>query len=255
MTEASLAMAVDAVATAMAPELGETPTAFFRSVYAHGLDRYRTRMAALGLEQGGMLLDAGCGFGQWSLAVAGGYRQIVGIDVSPARVAACRRLAHEAGVGNCVFERASLEAMPLAGGAFDAAISYSVLYATDYMRAIYELGRVIRPGGTLYLSTNGAGRYVADIVENRYANKDFNTRRAALFTLGRTAMEALGNSRRWSGTTVFMPVSRTLRLLRRAGFEIVEVGPEGSLGKGDTPWLPGRYAGLVATYDVLARRR
>jgi len=66
-------------------------------------------------------------------------------------------------------------------------------------------------------------------------------------------VERLTGLRR-SGGAIGMRRETTASLLARAGFEIVAIGDEGSLGKGDTAWQPGRYAGIAATFDILARR-
>jgi ubiquinone/menaquinone biosynthesis C-methylase UbiE len=252
--ESRLQSAVAATASTCGAALGVTATSFLTSVYAHGLDRYRRRLESVGLASGEYLLDAGCGFGQWSLAASASFEQVVGVDNAASRVEVCRRLASDFGAGNCEFLEARLEKLPFGDGQFDAAVSYSVLYLTDYVRAIVELGRVLRPGALLYLNTNHIGRYLADIIRNRYANADFNSRRYGLAAIARTMVESsIGN--RVSGRSVAMSPRATTAALGKAGFEIVAIGPEGSLGQGDEAWQPGRYAGFTAAYDVLARRR
>jgi len=158
---------LDAIATSSAATLGVTGTEFLRGVYGHGLGRYRARLDAVGLQAGSRLLDAGCGFGQWSLAAAGKFGGVVGIDVAAERVAVCRSIAAEMGIANCEFIEGSLETLPFADATFDAGVSYSAVYYTRYARTISELGRVMRPGALLYLNTNDVGRYLADIVRNR----------------------------------------------------------------------------------------
>jgi len=252
--ESVLESAVASAVTAFAPALGVTATSFLRGVYGHGLARYRKRLMSLGLASGGKLLDAGCGFGQWSLAASDGYAHVVGVDGAAARIDVCRRLAAELGADNCEFVQGAMERLPLADSSFDAAISYSVLYLTDYIRAIGELGRVLRSGATLYLNTNDVGRYLVDIVQNRYANADFNSRRYGLAAIGRTIVERTTGGRHSAGAVAMSP-DATKAALGKAGFEIIEIGSEGSLGLGDEAWQPGRYAGFIAAYDVLARRK
>jgi ubiquinone/menaquinone biosynthesis C-methylase UbiE len=234
--------------------LGITEIEFLRGVFGHGLERYHRRLAAIGLLTGGTLLDAGCGFGQWSLAASGDFERTVGIDIAPTRVAVCRSLANEVGVTQCEFVEGSLETLPFPDASFDAGVSYSAIYYTKYRRSIAELGRVLRPGALLYLNTNDVGRYLVDVVRNRYRNADFNSRRYGLAAIGRTAAERLAGLRR-SGGAIAMSYATTTDLLVRAGFDIVAFGPEGSLGKGDESWQPGRFAGFTASYDVLARRK
>lgn len=233
--------------------LGPNAHAFMSRVYANGLDRYRRRLVAVGLQGRRQVLDAGCGLGQWSLALADSCGAVTGIDAAPERVAACRSMSRSLGRGNCGFLAAALEQLPFPSGFFDGAISYSVLYFTDYRRAIAEIGRVMRPGGLFYLSTNALGRYIYEIVMNPNPAADFSPRRHAICSVLNTLSGRRRGLSMRSGTAA-MSKRGTVAALRAADFEILAVGPEGSLGAGDHPFQPSRYAGLTAVFDVLARR-
>jgi ubiquinone/menaquinone biosynthesis C-methylase UbiE len=248
-----LDVVIDAVSDEFKSSLGPNGVAFFRRLYANGLRNYRDRLTAVGLHSGGRLLDAGCGFGQWCFAVAEGYDSVVGVDVSGARIVTCRRLGELSGVANCTFHEGALERLPFADASFDVVISYSVLYLTNYARVLAEVARVLRPGGKLYFSTNDIGRFLMDVVENRNAAPDFSPRLYGIATITRTALHRLTGKRLFAGA-VAMSKRRTVSALQDAGFEIIEIGAEGSLGLGDQPMQRNRYAGLTAVFDVMARR-
>jgi ubiquinone/menaquinone biosynthesis C-methylase UbiE len=245
--------AIEAVSDEFAPSLGPNGIAFLHRLYEHGLRNYQNRLTAVGLGSGGCLLDAGCGFGQWCFAAAGGYDNVVGVDFSEARIATCNRLGHLSGMANCSFRQGVLEHLPFANASFDAVISYSVLYFTDYASVLAELARVLSPSGKFYLSTNDVGRFLVDVVENRHPTLDFHPRAYGAATIARTALERL-TGRRWCAGAVAMSKRRTVSALEKAGFEILEIGTEGSLGFGDKPMQRGRYAGFTAVFDVLARK-
>jgi len=249
-----LGRAVDLVSAEFALSLSPNGIAFLRRTYANGLQPYQRRLAAVGFESGRRLLDAGCGLGQWSFAAATKYDDVVGVDISDARVAACSRLGHLLGLTNCSFRRGSLECLPFPDATFDAAISYSVLYFTDFARSSAELARVLRPGGKLYFSTNDIGRFVVDVVENPNPAPDFHPRVYGLATIARTVLERMTGKRWFAGATA-MSKRRTVSTLKKAGFEIIEIGPEGALGLGDKPMQRARYAGLTAVFDVFAIRK
>jgi SAM-dependent methyltransferase len=247
------ANAVDIVADEFCSSLGANGVAFLRRLYSAGLQNYQRRLIALGLDTGGYLLDAGCGFGQWCFAAAAGYDRVVGVDILEVRVEACKRLAHLSGIRNCSFQPAALEKLPFRDESFDSAISYSVLYFTDFAHSLAELGRVLKAGGVLYCSTNDIGRFLIDVVENQNGAADFSPRLYGLASLGRTVLQR-ATGRRWLAGAAAMSRRRTELALKAAGFKILEIGPEGSLGRGDRPMQRGWYAGFPAVFDVLARK-
>lgn len=108
-------------------------------------------IAARQLAGAARVLDLGCGEGQVArLAVAGGAREVVGVDVSTAQIAEARRRG-----GGVAYVRAAADALPLASGHFDAVVCCLVLeHVADLDGALDEAGRVLRPGGRLVLFLN-----------------------------------------------------------------------------------------------------
>lgn len=123
---------------------------------AASYDRYMGRWSALlaepflafaGIAVGDRVLDVGCGTGSLTrLAAARATRGAVeGIDVTPAYIAH----AAAAGTPRATYRAADAAALPFADGAFDRAFALLVLsFVPDRMRAIAEMRRVTRPGGT-----------------------------------------------------------------------------------------------------------
>ena len=96
-------------------------------------------------------LDAGCGGGRNSLAMARlGAKDVVGIDLGEEGLADARRRAHDR--ANVKFQHASIMDIPFADGTFDMVWCAGVLMITaDENRALDELARVVKKGGYLYL--------------------------------------------------------------------------------------------------------
>jgi arsenite methyltransferase len=96
-----------------------------------------------------VLLDAGCGAANASLALFGGFLNevnYIGVDISRAVDAAAARLA-DAGVGGALLQDDFCE-LPLPESSVDVVFAEGVLHHTDStQRAIWRLARHLREGG------------------------------------------------------------------------------------------------------------
>lgn len=127
------------------------------AAYEVFLGRWTRRLAGALLDVAafppdGDLLDVGCGTGSLALAMAERWpgRRVVGIDVAEPYVAFARsrRAAHPA-----IFDVGNACDLPYEGGAFAGAAAQLVLnFVADPDRAIGEMRRVTRPGGTVAAS-------------------------------------------------------------------------------------------------------
>jgi ubiquinone/menaquinone biosynthesis C-methylase UbiE len=115
------------------------------------MERFRTLAGRLHtvLPQGGDLLEVapGPGFVAIEMAKGGAYR-VTGLDVSRTMVELARRNAAEAGV-DVAFRQGNVSAMPFADNSFDLlACSAAFKNFSEPHRALAEMYRVLRPGGT-----------------------------------------------------------------------------------------------------------
>ena len=100
------------------------------------------------------VLDAGCGSSTKSIHLARRGYSVVAVDVSEKILeCACRAVA-ESGLQNRVTHQwTDLTAMPFDDGAFGRVLCWGVsMHVPDVEKAIAELTRVTRPGGTIILS-------------------------------------------------------------------------------------------------------
>jgi ubiquinone/menaquinone biosynthesis C-methylase UbiE len=114
------------------------------------MERFRALAARLRtVLQGGDMLEVapGPGFVAIEMAKGGAYR-VTGLDVSRTMVELARRNATEAGV-DVAFRQGNVSAMPFADNSFDLlACSAAFKNFSEPHRAIEEMYRVLRPGGT-----------------------------------------------------------------------------------------------------------
>ncbi len=108
------------------------------------------------------LLDAGCGTGNYSAALAGRVGRITAVDLSAGMLAVARaKLAGAAEAGRVDFREASIDALPFAAASFDAVMFNQVLHHLEdgcdpdyggHGRALAEAWRVLRPGGRVVVN-------------------------------------------------------------------------------------------------------
>lgn len=102
------------------------------------------------LPASGRLVDVGAGEGQVARLAASRGLDVVALDPAWAQVS----VGHERG-GGPRFVQASGTAMPLADASVDAAVACLVFeHIADHERAIAEVARVLRPGGTFLFLLN-----------------------------------------------------------------------------------------------------
>lgn len=124
-------------------------TAGVQKSFGHPLNLRRVRQW---LSADHLILDFGCGYGRClGELLEEGYSNLIGLDFSPAMIAAARERFPE-----ITFEEVQSTTIPLPDASVDGALLFSVLTCVptdEGQRAILqELHRVLTPGGLLYIS-------------------------------------------------------------------------------------------------------
>jgi len=163
--------------------------------------------------EGKRVLDAACGVGYGSHFLTRVATEIVGIDVSEDAIAYAT--SHYAG-DSIRFELMNVERMEFGPGEFDVVCSFeTVEHVSDADAFIGEIARVLRPGGTLLMSTP----HVKET--NRRPDNPFHTieysRADFAELLGRHfgSVEMLGQARRQSTLHRWLQRADVLRLRTR----------------------------------------
>ena len=96
------------------------------------------------------VLDAGCGSGRLTVALALDGAAVTGVDTNEAQLEEAARRADDAGVSLTLLAADFNEDLPFADATFDGVASrLSVMAAADPVTTLRELGRVLEPGGWL----------------------------------------------------------------------------------------------------------
>lgn len=101
------------------------------------------------------VVDIGTAAGHTALALAPGARRILGLDPAEAMLRQARRLAGERGIANLDLAVAFADPLPCRDETVDlVTCRLAAHHFPDLPGAIYEVARVLRPGGTLGLIWN-----------------------------------------------------------------------------------------------------
>jgi SAM-dependent methyltransferase len=200
---------------------------WYRAAHARVLDALKERPGAAG-----PLLDAGCGTGGLLRRIAGAPegRAAVGLDFLPQ---AARRAAGKSG---CPVTAGDTNRLPFPDASFGAAISIDVICheGVDPARALAELHRVLRPGGTLVLNLP-AYEWLRSAHDARVHNARRFTRGGAARLLAASGFTAIAG-RYWNGLLLPLMVVQRKLLQRR---------PDAPSDVTDfTPWLDAALHGV-----------
>ncbi|HJY38052.1 MAG TPA: class I SAM-dependent methyltransferase, partial [Steroidobacteraceae bacterium] len=167
---------------------------------------------ASGAAPGQTILDAACGTGLPSLALAecvhpGG--KVVAIDSSPSMVAAAMRIARSAGVNSIEHRPMDLTKMEFADESFDAVTcKEGLMFCADPLQGASELRRVLKPNG----------RFAMSAWDEPEKNAFFMTIHQALSRLMPRPPPRAGSP----GPFRLAPLSEFEDVLRKAGFTEIQ---------------------------------
>jgi ubiquinone/menaquinone biosynthesis C-methylase UbiE len=110
----------------------------------------RYRFAARFAQSGGKVLDAGCGSG-YGTAEFGNAASVIAMDISADAISHARKSFSRPGVR---FLQAACERLPFADESFDLVTTFEVIeHLVSRRELLDEVCRVLKPGGTLLVST------------------------------------------------------------------------------------------------------
>lgn len=160
---------------------------------------------------GTRVLEAGCGTGAQTVILASNNPTVdfVSVDISRDSLDQARRIVKQAGLVNVHFEHADLFQLPFPDATYDAVFVCFVLeHLSDPLRALAELQRVLRPGGTL------------TVVEGDHGSAYFHPDSI----LARKTIQCLVDLQHAEGGDSLIGL-RLYPLLHRAGLTEIEVSP------------------------------
>lgn len=181
-------------------------------------------------------LDAGCGSGHYTSALARLGHRVYGVDISDTRLRACRM--KPSAPGEIITVEANVEDIPLPDEALDFTMSNFVLeHVADPFAVIDELVRLLRPGGEMLLavpSFNIRDMIVAWLYEEPPSLNFEHLRSYGL----------IPNTHPWCAET-----HRTIEYIKNSGCEVLTVEGTSILDGLWEPWL-GQFQAIAARYGT-----
>ncbi len=160
---------------------------------------------------GSLVLEAGCGVGAQTvtLAASSPHAAFVSVDISADSLAQAESRLRQAGLDNVTFRQADIFALPFDAAHFDHVFICFVLeHLASSKRALAEMIRVLKPGGTL------------TVIEGDHGSAYFHPQS----DFARKAIQCLVDLQRDAGGDALIG-RRLYPLLVQAGFREVRVSP------------------------------
>jgi ubiquinone/menaquinone biosynthesis C-methylase UbiE len=145
-------------------DYSQTSATYDQTRSGHGSDVIRSALAGLDvpLEQQ-VLVDAGCGTGQYAVALIDDVCRIEAIDVNEAMLAKAKeKLPTEIDTRKIRFHQAPINKLPLPGDSADAVMVNQVLHHLNdnatagwpaHRDVLAEIARVLKPGGAIIINS------------------------------------------------------------------------------------------------------
>ncbi|MDG2989982.1 class I SAM-dependent methyltransferase [Candidatus Synechococcus calcipolaris G9] len=217
------------------------------------LTYYEQRLKNLGFTQLDTVIDAGCGIGQWSIALSKMNWQVKSIDINTGRLLVGQYLAQAMKVDNIEFQYSSLENMPFPEQSVDGIFCYGVFMFTQMPIVMKKFSQVLKPGGRLYLNANSLGWYFHLLLDRGFKQRNYGLVKTTLRMIFRTITGKKQN---------IVVGQKWLRfLLEQHDFSLTEIGPEGSImihNEGSLKVIPAysdSFYGYPAIIEVLAIKK
>ena len=111
-------------------KLGPNDYNFVNRVFKNGINTYISRIKQYEFCGKQKVLDAGCGFGQWSLSLAHLNKEVYSCDADQLRVNFSQSMFRELGVENIITKQSVIDCLPYPNDYFNVVFCYGVIFSS-----------------------------------------------------------------------------------------------------------------------------
>ena len=236
-------------------ELTENDFQFACRIYQDGIEKYKSRLQQYGYINFENILDAGCGFGQWSLGLSELNTNVYSLEYSNQRVNTFKDIINKLNKSNINLTQGSIEELPYQDNTFDAVFCYGVIFLTDWKKSLKEFSRVLSKNGILYINANSYGwyRFLWDTEHNKNESYDPKHLASKVFLNTWKYQNNLDFER---GIDIIIEEEELKQYLVEMGFTNITFAEEGKLNlngiDNSKPFFKGTYKNELAVYEVSA---
>lgn len=243
----------------LASQIGDNDSKFISRIYNSGLEKYSERLAGIGFNDLNTVLDAGCGYGQWSLSLSASNHEVSACDTSHLRINFLDKLSSRLNLANINTTVCDVHSLPYPDNYFDAIFCYGVIFLTPWKLTLQEFLRVLKPSGKLYFSFNDIGWYLFLWETEHNKAKDYDPKLVAARSFTQTLEYTRDSSQYKQGHHYIIEGSVIKAYMNTIGFSHVSTGAEGTLDMFGEPTLSksffkGSYRNLPCVHEVLATK-
>lgn len=229
---------------------------FFTRIFSTSRVTYEQRLRQINFTNKKIILDAGCGYGQWTAGLSDLNNDVCAIDMDSNKLKIATTVLAK-NTKRPMFQCGSIENLPYKNETFDAIFSYSVLYWTNYEKTLKEFFRILKPSGLVYFVTNGIGWSLYNLFSGHSSADDFNARTHALKTIFSTIKYSI-TKKRDVGQSHFMSKKWVKNFMTDIGFNSITINDEGYLNFHNDvslhPFYRRKFLGTTNVFEVLAQK-
>lgn len=193
-----------------------------------GMEYYCKRVMQLGLIGAENVLDIGCGFGQWSFALAYFNKNVLGVDPTPKRIEIAKKVSETFDIRNVRFEVARFEQLQIADQSLDIIFCYGVFMFLNRIDFERFCQKKLKPDGKVYICTNSFGWWLHLLLKNIY-KRNFSGAKTCIDAIMHVFFEGYPNS-----TSTF----RLKKIFSRQNWEVQGVDSEGFVSTSNSFQMP-----------------